>query len=189
MQSTSVQRSWWPEQEANQSHCFLSEKAESSKYWLPTSILCIQLRTPAATSVVLIWKIPHRHVQRICLQGDPVKLSVTLTYHRDKLLELKLTLKSRQWLSTFCVLLAALEEEWRRRVLVWSSRTWSQYWFLERGPGDGLVLVCQAFSLVTLCLRVKEPWKWQGLMINPKATPERSIIISPWEVKMKVNNT
>lgn len=120
----------------NESHCFLLRKLKVVNAHLSSCfLLCIQLRTPARgavptifrmglpTSVYLVWKIPHRHVQKMCLLGASVKLTITLICHRGKLLELRVTLKSTaasgQWLPTFCVLLLALKEA-QRRVLVWS---------------------------------------------------------------------
>lgn len=83
-----------------ESHYFLLRKLKVVNAHLSTRfLLCIQLRSPACgavptifrmglpTSVYLIWKIPHRLVQKMCLVGASVKLTITLICHRGKLLE------------------------------------------------------------------------------------------------------
>lgn len=115
IQSIVVRRAWQLEKEANQSHCFLSQQAESSNslivsqlsslcaVWNPNPWSQPYLGWDFSTSHCLIPKIAHRYVQRMRLQGDPVKLTTNVNCHRGKLLELALTLKSttgsEQWLS------------------------------------------------------------------------------------------
>lgn len=102
-----VRRAWQLGEEASQSHCFLSHQAESSKcslivsqfsslcaVWNPSPWGQPYLGWDFSTSRYLIPKIAHRFVQRMCLQGDPVKFTTNLNYHRGRLLELALTLKS-----------------------------------------------------------------------------------------------